>query len=219
MSCRAGASRGGGWEIQCDQALWAEGNWRLRCHHETSHIVHWVHIPSGRGCARPNRWQAWRRSWKHVLTRHRQANVWAMGRRPRNLLLPGCRGSGIPCRPEQQAPARKAWARRGWYPAGPPTPSPHEKDGPVPWEALATPRRSPVRRSAGNPSPTHNTSSGTRVVAPRGHRTRVRSEVGHRPGEPERWPTRAGSRRAAYERCRRGTASHAGPGRGTGGPC
>jgi hypothetical protein len=33
----------------------------------------------------------------------------------------------------------------------------HEEDGPVTWEALASPRRIPVRRRAGDPSPTHGT--------------------------------------------------------------
>jgi hypothetical protein len=35
--------------------------------------------------------------------------------------------------------------------------STYEEDGPVTWEALASPRPSPVLRSAGDPSPTHGT--------------------------------------------------------------
>jgi len=33
----------------------------------------------------------------------------------------------------------------------------HEEDGPVTWEALASPRPIPVSRRAGDPSPTHDT--------------------------------------------------------------
>ena len=42
-----------------------------------------------------------------------------------------------------------------------------EEDGPGPWEALASPRPIPVLRSAGDPSPTHDTLVRARVV---GHR-------------------------------------------------
>ncbi len=35
--------------------------------------------------------------------------------------------------------------------------STHEEDGPVTWEALASPRQTPVERRAGDPSPTHDT--------------------------------------------------------------
>jgi len=44
----------------------------------------------------------------------------------------------------------------------------YEEDGPVTWEALASPRYTPVLRRAGDPSPTHDTSAGARVVGPRG---------------------------------------------------
>jgi hypothetical protein len=33
----------------------------------------------------------------------------------------------------------------------------HAEDGPVTWEALASPRPMPVSRRAGDPSPTHDT--------------------------------------------------------------
>ena len=42
--------------------------------------------------------------------------------------------------------------------------STHEEDGLVTWEALASPRHIPVVRRAGDPSPTHGTYAGTRVV-------------------------------------------------------
>src|SRR2546428_12996922 len=40
----------------------------------------------------------------------------------------------------------------------------HEEDGPVTWEALASPRLIPVLRRAGDPSPTHDTLASARVV-------------------------------------------------------
>jgi len=43
-----------------------------------------------------------------------------------------------------------------------------EEDGPVTWEALASPRPMPVWRRAGDPSPTHDTGAGARVGGPRG---------------------------------------------------
>jgi hypothetical protein len=43
-----------------------------------------------------------------------------------------------------------------------------EEDGPVTWEALASPRQVPVLRRAGESSPTHGTFVGARVVGPRG---------------------------------------------------
>jgi hypothetical protein len=33
----------------------------------------------------------------------------------------------------------------------------YEEDGPVTWEALASPRHTPAWRRAGDPSPTHDT--------------------------------------------------------------
>ena len=44
----------------------------------------------------------------------------------------------------------------------------HEEDGPVTWEALASPRLIPVLRRAGDPSPTHDTLASARVVGHRG---------------------------------------------------
>jgi hypothetical protein len=46
--------------------------------------------------------------------------------------------------------------------------STYEEDGPGTWEALASPRRIPVLRRAGDPSPTHDAYAGTRVVGLRG---------------------------------------------------
>jgi hypothetical protein len=74
--------------------------------------------------------------------------------------------------------------------------STHAEDGPVTWEALASPRPIPVSRRAGDPSPTHGTYAGTRVVGlwaqnKRPHRGKPLQ------GEPEPWLMGAGSRRAA----------------------
>jgi hypothetical protein len=44
----------------------------------------------------------------------------------------------------------------------------YEEDGPVTWEALASPRPIPVSRSTGDPSPTHDMVAGARVVGPMG---------------------------------------------------
>jgi len=44
----------------------------------------------------------------------------------------------------------------------------HEEDGAGTWEALASPRPIPVSRRAGDPSPTHDTFAGARVVGPMG---------------------------------------------------
>ena len=46
--------------------------------------------------------------------------------------------------------------------------STYEEDGLVTWEALASPRLIAVLRRAGDPSPTHGTFAGARVVGPRG---------------------------------------------------
>ena len=43
-----------------------------------------------------------------------------------------------------------------------------EEDGPVTWEALASPRHIPVLRRAGEWSPTHGALAGARVVGPSG---------------------------------------------------
>ena len=40
----------------------------------------------------------------------------------------------------------------------------HEEDGPATWEALASPRHTPVLRRAGDESPTHDTLASARVV-------------------------------------------------------
>jgi hypothetical protein len=96
------------------------------------------------------------------------------------------------------SPLRKV-GKEGVVSGGVFDPSTHEEDGPVTWEALASSRRIPVWRRAGDPSPTHDTYAGTRVVG-----LVAQNKSPHRgrspQGEPEGWPKEAGSRRAAEER-------------------
>jgi hypothetical protein len=49
------------------------------------------------------------------------------------------------------------WGKEGVVSGGVFDHSTYEEDGPVTWEALASPRPIPVLRSAGDPSPTHGT--------------------------------------------------------------
>src|SRR6266478_7348611 len=96
----------------------------------------------------------------------RRANVRAVGLRPRNLCFPDAERAGFHRR--QQQPLREgvffSWARRGLVSGGVFDHSTHEEDGPVTWEALASPRLIPVLRRAGDPSPTHDTLASARVV-------------------------------------------------------
>ena len=74
----------------------------------------------------------------------RRANVRAVGLRPRNLCFPDAERAGFHRR--QQQPLREGvffWARRGLVSGGVFDHSTHEEDGPVTWEALASPRRNP----------------------------------------------------------------------------
>ena len=79
-------------------------------------------------------------------------------RRPRGLY--SLKATAIPC--------EEGLGEEGVVSGGVFDHSTHEEDGPVTWEALASPRRIPVRRRAGDPSPTHDMYAGTRVVGPRG---------------------------------------------------
>ncbi len=49
------------------------------------------------------------------------------------------------------------WGKEGGVSGGVFDHSTHEEDGPVTWEALASPRHIPVERRGGDPSPTHDT--------------------------------------------------------------
>ncbi len=110
----------------------------------------------------------------------RQASVRAVGLRPRNLyafrmpsVLDYIEGNNGPWR---------RLGEEGVVSGGVFDHSTHEEDGPITWEALASPRRIPVVRRAGDPSPTHDTFADARVVGLTRHRTSVRHEVGYRKG-------------------------------------
>ena len=85
----------------------------------------------------------------------RHANVWAMGLRPRNLCFPDAEGPVLP--EGNNNPLREFLGEEGVVSGGVFDHGTHEEDGPVTWEALASPRRIPVLRRAGDPSPTHGT--------------------------------------------------------------
>ena len=78
--------------------------------------------------------------------------------------------------------------------------STYEEDGPVPWEALPL---LDIPWVSGEPATRLRRTTRLRVhvsSAQQWHRTSARIEGGHRQGDPEPWPTGAGSRRAAEER-------------------
>ena len=77
------------------------------------------------------------------------------------------------------------WGKEGVVSGGVFDQSTYEEDGPVPWEALASPRPIPVSRRAGDPSPTHGTLR-AHVSSACGHRTSARIEGGHRQGNRSR---------------------------------
>ena len=141
----------------------------------------------------------------------RHANVRAMGHAaPKPITFPDAQGAELPeghnslsVQVGEERPVSGGVFDHGTY----------EEDGPGTWEALASPRLIPVLRRAGDPSPTHDTLGERTCRRPQGTEQALRIEVGHRQGEPEPWPTEAGSRRAAYERGRRGTGGTPGPGR------
>jgi hypothetical protein len=92
--------------------------------------------------------------------------MWAMGQAaPKLRVFPEAEGPGLPegnntplhrCRPGEEGGVSGGVFDHGTY----------EEDGPVTWEALASPRPIPVSRSTGDPSPTHDTFAGARVVGP-----------------------------------------------------
>jgi hypothetical protein len=180
----------------------------MRCYHETSYIVQWVRIPPGPGGARPSRSHAVRRSWKQILrcVGMRTGGPWDCGpetyasRMPRVLF--SLQATTLPC--------EDVWGRRGRYPAGCSTMARTQRT--VPYPGRPSPRLD-ASRSGGEP--------GTRLrrtARMRAHGSSAQGAQHKRPhrgkprqGEPERWPTGAGSRRAAEERRRRGTGWHPDP--------
>ena len=97
-------------------------------------------------------------------------------------------------------------------------PGTEEEDGPGTWEALASPQPIPVWRRAGEPSPTHGTSAGTRVVGLTRHSTSVRIEVGCRKGNRSggRWRQGVGGLQRSDDV---GERDHAQTRPSKGGPC
>ena len=83
--------------------------------------------------------------------------MWAMGHAaPKPLVFPEAEGPVLPegnnpplhtCRLGEEGGVSGGVFDHGTY----------EEDGPVTWEALASPRHIPVLRRAGDPSPTHGT--------------------------------------------------------------
>src|SRR5262245_2448173 len=93
-----------------------------------------------------------------------------------------------------------------------------EEDGPVTWEALASPRHTPVWRRAGDPSPTHDTLRAHVSSAPRG------TEEAPAAREATRQGNRSGGRRGQGVGGRHrsddvGERGHARTRPSTGGPC
>ncbi len=124
---------------------------------------------------------------------------------------------GLDCLEGHNNPCVRCWGKEGRVSGGVCDQRTYEEDGPGPWEALASPRRIPVVRRAGDPSPTHtrmraHASSACAAQNTRPHRGRPPQ------GAPEPWRMGAGSRRAAQELRRRGTGG-ARTRSSKGGPC
>src|SRR5918992_6129939 len=112
----------------------------------------------------------------------RTCGPWDCG--PETSRLPGCRESGS----SSKAPIAlcvRLWGQEGVVSGGGFDQSTDEEDGPVTWEALASPRPIPVLRRAGASSPTHGTLR-AHVSSAGGHRTSARLEGGHREGNRSR---------------------------------
>ena len=88
--------------------------------------------------------------------------MWARGiAAPNPLTFPDAQGAVFPEGPNDLSVhvGQERPVSGGVFDSGTP-----EEDGPGTWEALACPRHLPVGRSAGDPSPTHDTVTGARVV-------------------------------------------------------
>jgi len=114
----------------------------------------------------PEMWSAMRR----------RANVWAMGHAaPKPIVFPEAEGPVLP--EGNNNPLRELLGEEGMVSGGVFDHGTYEEDGPVTWEALASPRPIPVLRRAGDPSPTHGTlrahvSSATKAQKKRSQRGR-----------------------------------------------
>ena len=80
----------------------------------------------------------------------------AMGQAaPKPLIFPEAEGPVLP--EGNNNPLRALLGEEGMVSGGVCDHGTYEEDGPVTWEALASPRSIPVWRRAGDPSPTHDT--------------------------------------------------------------
>src|ERR1043166_5367846 len=140
--------------------------------------------------------------------KRRYASVWAMGHAaPKPILFPDAQGAELL---EGHDGLSVRWARRGTSPAGCSTMVRTKRTAqapgrPSPLLDTFRLRGEPVSRLRRTTRSQAPVSSATR------HRTSACIEVSHGQGEPEPWLMGAGSRRAAYERGRRGTRWHLDP--------
>ena len=74
---------------------------------------------------------------------------------PKPIAFPDAEGPVLP--EGNNHPRREFSGEEGMVSGGVFDHGTHEEDGPVTWEALASPRHTPVMRRAGDPSPTHGT--------------------------------------------------------------
>ena len=110
----------------------------------------------------------------------RQANVRAVGLRPRNVCFPDAERSGIPRRhqwPSAQGGRGEGRIRRGVRPQHVRRGWPRNLGGPH-----LSSKKTPVLRRADDPSPTHGTLADARVVGLTRQRRSVRHEGGQRKG-------------------------------------
>ena len=137
----------------------------------------------------------------------RQANTWAVGMQPRNGYSPG-KPRGSPTL--KAAGGVTGNGRGGASRGGVDDHGTLEEGSPVTWEAPAGPRVLAGRRGARAKA---SDAPGVHGRTPGRLRTSARTRGRSGQGKPEPWPTPQGSRRAAYERRRRGTGRQPGPGR------
>jgi hypothetical protein len=137
----------------------------------------------------------------------RQASTWAVGRQPRNGYSPG-KPRGSPTL--KAAGGVTVNGRGGTSPGGVDDHGTLAQGNPVTGEAPAGPRVSAGRRGTRSQA---SDAPGVHGRTPGRLRISVRTRGRSGQGKPEPRPTPQGSRRTAYERRRRGTGWHPGPGR------
>ena len=136
----------------------------------------------------------------------RQASTRAVGMQPRNGSYREAQGVTNP----EGSRSVTDNGRGGVSPGGVDDYGTSEEGSPVTWEAPAGPRVLAGRRGARAKA---SDAPGVHGRTPGRLRTSARTRGRSGQGKPEPWPMPQGSRRAAYERRRRGTGRHPGPGR------